>query len=384
MTPTRPKVGDVGWGRYLGIQLAAQVPTLLTFVLPGTIGSVKIALKGAEMAGAGAEAAATAARVGGQTATAGFFSGQNTGAVYNQIHDEIGKASDSEMMGSALYAEARRNGASELEAKEQVTNKVAGLVGAGAAVVGAVAGSGMTSAVTHGALGTAGRGALARAGIGAAEGAGLMGAQGAANEALTQTAGQQAGTQQGGYDIGKIIASALSSGALGAVFGAGGGLLHRGEVAEPTPKPAEKGIQDTRSDQTPPDQRAAIEAALPPAGADQGGQGIIPGLGQQGDMFTGGEAGTAPPALPIRGMQPGMPETATQGNLLDPGTRVSQPGPTQGTLPLRPEPPPEEGPHLSPSRLLQFPSQHSQWPRLVLLQVLQPRLSLGGGPCNSS
>lgn len=326
--PDAPSIGDVGLGRYIAINVVSQIPTLLSFFIPG-VGGAKGVQFGAKLLGF-AEKAASAGKAGGMVATAGFFGAENAGAVYNEIAKNIADAKPEQLQQNPIYLDLVRQGMSPGEAKEHMIQQAAQVIVPLAGLVGAAAGSGVSGMLTHGALGTAERGIISRGMIGAAEGAGLMGAQGGANEALTQGAANVAGTRND-FDPAKV-ARAFASGAVpGAVFGAIGGIAHRGEQ-----KPA-KGIEDTRTGATgQPDVEAALNAALGTQGEldlTQAPAGIPP-TGVQGELFRPiGEANAAKPQM----TGAPAPEAAPPPPAVTPG--VGMPGARQGELPLSGTPP---------------------------------------------
>jgi hypothetical protein len=363
--PKAPSIDSFGdAARYAAINLTAQIPMLLSFVLPSSIGA-KVALTAAKYAGtaekavaaataagktaeeiaaAGKAALGTVATRGGMAGSGAFFGAQGGGAVYNDIVKQVTAASDDEMMQAPGYAENRKQGMSIVAAKEKVIQQTASLLVAAGGVVGAATGAGVSGTLVHGALGTAGRGRLARAGIGAAEGGALMGTQGATNEALSQSAGIQTGLNEE-FDPTKV-AKMFASGAIpGLFFGAIGGLAHKGPA---------KGIEDTRDvGQTPPDERAALKEALGPPEAGPGRQiytepvGPIPPPQGQFDLQN------APPSIPPGGTQGELLQQVQQANA--PGRRMTgeptpppqpmntptqgMPGARQDELPINQAPP---------------------------------------------
>ena len=363
--PKAPSIDSFGdAARYAAINLTAQIPMLLSFVLPSSIGA-KVALTAAKYAGtaekavaaataagktaeeiaaAGKAALGTVATRGGMAGSGAFFGAQGGGAVYNDIVKQVTAASDDEMMQAPGYAENRKQGMSIVAAKEKVIQQTASLLVTAGGVVGAATGAGVSGTLVHGALGTAGRGRLARAGIGAAEGGALMGTQGATNEALSQSAGIQTGLNEE-FDPTKV-AKMFASGAIpGLFFGAIGGLAHKGPA---------KGIEDTRDvGQTPPDERAALKEALGPPEAGPGRQiytepvGPIPPPQGQFDLQN------APPSIPPGGTQGELLQQAQQANA--PGRRMTgeptpppqpmntptqgMPGARQDELPINQAPP---------------------------------------------
>jgi hypothetical protein len=318
--PNAPMPDDVsGWAQYIGINIASQVPNLLSYFIPGVGGAKGVQFAG-KLLGLAKEAAVAAGKVGGSAATAGFFTAQGAGALYNTIAENIRDATPEQMKNNPVYQDLIGQNMTDVQAREEMIKNAARIIVPVAGMIGGVAGSGVSGMITHGAAGTAGRGILARAGIGAAEGAGLMGTQSAADEGLAQTAATGAGTQQD-FDPAKI-AKAFASGALpGLVFGAIGGIMH-------------KGIDDTRSSgQLPSDQRAATEAALGTQGEldlSQAPSGI-PTTGTQGELFqTTQDANAAKPQMTGEPVPPPQPmNTPTMG----------MPGARQGELPINQAPP---------------------------------------------
>jgi hypothetical protein len=321
--PNAPSVSDVGWGRYLAINIASQIPNLLSYFIPG-VGGAKGVQFGAKLLGFAKDAAEVAGKVGGGVATAGFFGAQNAGAVYNEIAENIRTATPEQLKQNPVYLDLVNQGMTDVQAREEMTKNAARIIVPLAGMVGAAAGSGVSGILVHGAAGTAGRGALKRAGIGAIEGAGLMGGQSGVNEALEQGAGQIAGTQQE-FDPTKV-ARAFASGAIpGLFFGAIGGLAHK------TPA---KGIEDTRSPgQAPSDQRWALEEALGSQGTfnlDTARPSIPPGS-EQGELFHTTQQANAP--------QRQVTETAQPQTQQGISPNLGMPGARQGELPINQAPP---------------------------------------------
>ena len=325
-----PTPGENGLGRYLGLTVAQALPTVLLAIVPASLMS-KVAVKALSVAGvateaagaAGEVAATTAARVAATTASTGttatLFGTQNAGAVYNEISDQLAKASPKDLMTSPVYAQAIASGKSDGEARAEVLKQSAWAVGA-AAAVGAATGVGV-GGVLHGGPLTAGRGLVARTAIGGTEGAVTMGAQGGANTALTQQA------VRGQVDLPSVLADAAASGVQGAGLGAVGGVFHPGEArargtpeAEPPPPPPPPpGVA--------PDVHTALRDQLE-LDLTQAPPGPVAGS-PQGELFrTADQAQQPRPEPPPEPPPPSAPPPAPP----------APPAPAQGELPMQAAP----------------------------------------------
>ena len=215
-----PTPGEAGWKNYIGATVTSAIPALALAIIPGSILG-KVAVKTAAALGAG-EAATGAAAVAGQMAgSGGAYAVQNAGLVYDNMADAVRDAPDSTMMQNPHYAELRKSGMTEGEAKWQTFQKAAPAAVAWAAAVGGAAGAGIGGRLIPGGLGT-----MARVGVGAAEGAATMGAQSGVDTYLTQQA-------TGQTDLSAVMADAISGGVQGAAFGAAGGVLHAKPGVDP-------------------------------------------------------------------------------------------------------------------------------------------------------
>jgi hypothetical protein len=340
-----PTPGEVGWLNYFSMNAAQLVPPVLAAILPASLVG-KVAVKGLSMLGVatkateaatGLEVATRAAGITRTTAqaatTGGIFGGENAGAMFEYIHDELGKMKPAEKMNSPVYAELIGQGKSDAEATEAMSRSLAPFVYA-AGAAGGLAGIGIGGAVA-GKLGAAGAGRVAGAAIGGAEGALTMGGQGAANTALEQGFQQNVGKQQG-YDYNAILANAVSQGLPGLVLGAGAGALHgRAKPAERPP-----GTSDVD-----PATAAALTAASEPSPAQ--GQldlsGAPPGFppggtpGAQGEMFRTTEQANRPPGAPGTGLTEGVAPSPPPGPV---SSRAGgMPGAVQADLPINRTPP---------------------------------------------
>jgi hypothetical protein len=276
-----PSPGEVGWARYAGMAVASFVPDAVMLVVPGGVAGKFVEKIAPKLIG-------EAARVG---TTGTLFGAQQAGEAYSTLVDQVDHAKPDEMMGSPVYAHARQQGMSDLDAKRLVVEKFTPYFAAQFGV-GAVTGAGAGSLLTRGAMGAAGASVGRRAAIGAAEGAGTMGVQAGAGNALQQAASQDAGLQKE-FDPHKM-AESFASGALGgALLGAVGGAAHRGarpRTTEEEPQPEQAPTLALPSpDHMQPEQQAALSEtlALPKPETIYGpetpwtstGGGMIPGRG---------------------------------------------------------------------------------------------------------
>ena len=314
-----PTPGEVGWGTYMRANLMDLVPTVALALLPATLVG-KISIKALSLMGA-AQKLAKAGGVAGQMATFGL---QNMGAEYNSIAEELKKAPESEMMKSPAYAEMRRGGYSDEDAKGMLLKQAVDPMALGAALVGAAAGTGAMSLAARGVLAKlGGSGRLLGAAVGGAEGGALMGGQAGTNTALQQGFQQSIGTRQD-LDT-NAIAMAAARGALpGIAIGAGGGLIHPVEPrAKPAPTPEAKPPEGVAADA-----KSALDAALSPP--------PTPPPGETPSFMPPGAIPPPPPFVP-----PGTPRPPPE----PPAAPPEQYGPPTG---LPPTPPPEQRPGFVP------------------------------------
>lgn len=356
-----PTPGEVGWGNYVLANAMSLLPTAIVAILPATLAG-KLAVKGLSTLGVATKATETAtgltkagniARLGAESATSGgIFGAEAAGQMFNYISDEIAKTPDAEMMKSAPYAELRKQGMSEDDAKAAIRDSSAPYV-LGMGTLGAVTGVSLMS-LLGGKLATKGVGRLAQGAIGAGEGALMTGGQAGPTTAAQQAFQQSIGTRQG-YDYGAILADTVSQGGMGAMLGGAAGVFHGRKRAPDGVDPANSLALEAAGPPVPPNhpefvgpreaQGPPTEPAGPPGppmgpptapvpAVDPAGQGLLPGMADQNEMFTGREMGQgqAPVEPAITGVQPGMPETAQQGQLFDPGTQVTAPQPVQAEM----------------------------------------------------
>lgn len=307
-----PSVGEAGYFNVAADRVISFLPNLLLAATPGGIP--------------------------GRVLSAVMFGALDAGGAYNAMADQIGKMTQAEKAQAPIYAEAVKQGQTDPQATQTLLHAQAvSWQAAGRLMAGAAAGAGL-GGVLRGGVGAAGRGLAARMGVGAAEGAATLGGQAGADTALQQSSEKDLGQRQE-FDP-EAIARAVASGAMGGlVVGAGGGALHRGEAPAPAPAP------DIRVTGVDPTMGAAMSEALgpaPPPSFDptNPAQGqMFGGLHQQGELFTGAQAGQAPPTgvsnPAIRGMQPGVAPGAAQQDLFDPANQPRPAAPVQQELPLQ-------------------------------------------------
>lgn len=338
-----PTPGEVGYTNYIKANALNLIPMAFQAVLPETL-AARLGLWSLSKMGVIAETAQKVARAGGMAASGATFGATNLGALQNEAFEKLRDTPEKEMYGSPAYRELRAGGWSDEQAKQQLFKTIAPSLGLQGFMLGAAAGAGGAGVLARGAFGAAGRGLLGRAAIGAGEAGAVMGAQGGLDTALQQQAQIGMGTRQD-YDIGPMIANAVSAGLPGALMGAVGGALHR-EPAPRTPSAAVDGGP-------PPDVAAAITAGLPPAPAPEPPMGPRPltSGGGQGEMFHPSELGPtvtpgAPPEPPAPERTP-FPPSASPIDTSDrtPGPYAPQPpspmvaGPSvRRARPERPEP----------------------------------------------
>jgi hypothetical protein len=327
---------DVGWGAYLGAQVANFMPQAALAVLPGgLVGKAVTKVLG--------EGAALAAGAASRAATAGTFGALDAGDAYNALVQEIDQAKPEELIKSPVYQHLREQGVDDVEARRQLVTAIAPSFAAQRFAVGAASGAGLGEFLAHGVVGAAEKSALARVGIGAAEGAATLGGQAAGDQYFQQGAEQQAGLRQG-YDIGAITKAGMQGALGGALLGAGAGAFRTKAAPEqiaPFEPAAADALQGALSgDQT---QTPASQPGVPP-NAQQGNLFTDSQLRQpprpppvpdapqgQGDLFNPDQPGTAPPTQAPTQDQTQTPPAATppgQGDLL-----AAQPAPAQ-TPPL--------------------------------------------------
>ncbi len=273
-----PTPGEVGWGHYIGAQIAGLIPQAALAILPGGL-------------------------IGRAISAAGFGAIE-AGDAYNALVTQVDKAKPAELMTSPVYAELRKQGMDDTTARQTMVGQLARTFVPLQFGVGAAAGAGIGGVLTHGAAGAAGRGLAARVGIGAAEGAATMGGQAGAQDYLEQKASQGAGTQ-GEYDP-QRTAMAVATGALGgALLGGAGGTLHGAPEA---PRQVEAKAEEIKPvSQVGADMQQALQLELP---LDQANPGFVPGS-SQGELFrTTDEANAPKPATPPAPAAPAPPAPA--------------------------------------------------------------------------
>jgi hypothetical protein len=287
-----PTPGDVGWGNYIGATLASVIPSAVLAVLPGGIVG-RAAVKIGEALGATAARSTAASTVAQLGTTGALFGADQAGSAYEALVGQIDKAKPDELMQSPVYAEARKQGMDDVNARRQLVSTIAPTMGALQFAVGAAAGAGAGQLLTRGAVGAAGQSLTRRVGIGAAEGAATMGGQSGAGNAFEQSASMQAGLQKE-FDPSQAAVALLGGAGGGALFGAVGGALHRGAVASPP------GASPTvEGDVIPPDHRAALTEALQITGPKQPPLLTFQPDRTQGDGFSLSPDSTfAPPTQP--------------------------------------------------------------------------------------
>lgn len=311
-----PAPGEGGWPNYVGLTVASLVPDAALAFLGGYfLGPVGLAA---------------------------IFGAKGMGSTYNAISDRLEKIPTKELaQSSPVYQELRQQGMDDQQARLELLRKTAPLLVSIGGAAGAVTGVGLGRTITGQLEQKIGTTALRRLGVGAIEGGVPMGVQGGVDPAVQQTFEQEVGQRQG-YDYGQIAAGAVSGAVGGAAMGAGFSVL-RGPHT-PAPKPtAEPGPQTSTVD---PAQQEALSEALTPnkpaapsplAGtSDPNAQGDL--FRRQSEMFPGQELGRPPQEPQIAGVQPGMAESATQGDLFAPSTQVSAPPPQQASFDFGPRP----------------------------------------------
>jgi hypothetical protein len=360
-----PTPGEAGWTTWAAHSVASFVPDFLLAVVPGST-AAKIGVKALGLAAKGAGAARLATAT-----TAAAFASQNSGAMFNIVHDTImGERDETLQAGSAPYAQLRAQGMDEDEAKRELIRQTGVPIAAVGAAAGAFAGAGVGHLIKQGGAGISGQ--IARRAVGAAEGGVTLGQQSGVDEALQQALQQSLGQRQG-YDPAAIGTAAASGGLQGAALGA---LFAR--RSEPTKQPgAEAGTTEV-----PPDVGAALDATKPPAPTEPpaGPPGVAAGA-TQGEMFQPGQMTDTgqremyPPSQMARPTVEPAPQPApqeappytpggAQGDLLRPSTgqaeMFEQPGamgPPPGAPPAPPAPPGREMPGVHPPEMAAPPGR---------------------------